>query len=98
MTNAEIKAEIERKVGKMIKVSAKKHKDGLTLGIRIVTIPQTVIELNPLPSYISIHGNELYVTYTGQTVTFRYCQEAGYMQSTCLKKKTRFPTTWMPNC
>ena len=55
----------------MIKVSAKKHKDGLTLGIRIVTIPQTVIELNPLPSYISIHGNELYVTYIGQTVTFR---------------------------
>ena len=42
-----------------------------------------MIEQNPLPSYISIHD--------GQTVTGRYCQEAGHMQSTCLKKKQDFP-------
>ena len=86
MTNEEIKTEVEKKVGKMIKVTAKKRKNGLLSGIRMVTIPKTMVEQNPLPSYISILGNELYVTYTGQTVTCRYCQEAGLMQSTCLKK------------
>ena len=69
MTNEEIKAEVEKKIGKVIKVSAKKHKDGVLLGIRIVAIPKTSTEQNPLPSYTSIHGNESYVTYTGQTVT-----------------------------
>ena len=74
MANEEIKAEVEKKVEKVIKVSAKKHKDGLLSGIRIVAILKTMIEQNPLPSYISILGNELYVTYTGQTVTYRYSQ------------------------
>ena len=96
MTNEEIKTEVEKKVGKVIKVTAEKHKDGLLSGIRVVTIPKTMVEQNPLPSYIFILGNELYVTYTGQTVTCGYCQEAGHMQSTCLKK-TRFPTAWKPS-
>ena len=86
MTNEEIKTEVEKKVGKVIKVLAKKHKDGLLSGIRIVTIPKTMVEQNPLHSCISIFGNELYVTYTGQTVTCRYCQEAGHKQSSCQKK------------
>ena len=97
MTNEEIKTEVEKKVGKVIKVLAKKHKDGLLLGIRIVTIPKTMVEQNPLHSCISILGNELYVTYTGQTVTCRYCQKAGHKQSSC-QKKTRFPTIWKPSC
>ena len=59
MTNEEIKTEVEKKVGKVIKITAKKHKDGLLSGIRIVTISKTIVEQNPLPSYISILGNEL---------------------------------------
>ena len=98
MTNEEIKTEVEKKVGKVMKVTAKKHKDGLLSGIRLVTIPKTMVEQNPLPSYISILGNELYVTYTGQTVTCRHCQEAGHMQSTCLKKQDFLPATWKPSC
>ena len=86
MTNEEIKTAVEKKEGKVIKVSAGKHKDGLLSGIRIVRIPKTMIEQSPLPGYISIHGNELNVTYTGQTIACRYCQEAGHMQGTCLKK------------
>ena len=52
----------------MVQVLAKKHKDRFLSGICIVAIPKTILEQNPLPSYVSINGNELYVTYTGQTV------------------------------
>ena len=82
MTNEEIKTGVEKKVGKVIEVTAKKHKDELLPGIRVVTLPKTMVDHNLLPSYIFIVGNKLYVTYTGQTVTCRYCQEAGHMQST----------------
>ena len=50
LTNEETKLEIEKKVGKVVRVLAKKHKDGLLSGIRIVTIPKTSLEQNPLPS------------------------------------------------
>ena len=59
--------------------------------MRIITISKTGFEQNPLPSYVSIHGNELYVMYTGQTITCRYCQEAGHVQSNCEKRKQDFP-------
>ena len=40
LTHKRIELEIEKKVGKVARVSAKKkHKDGLVSGIRIVTIP-----------------------------------------------------------
>ena len=91
LTNEEIKLEIEKKVEKVVKVSAKKHEDGLLSGIRIVTIPKISLEQNPLPSYVSIHGNELYVTYTGQMVTCRYCEEAEHVPSNCEKRKQDFP-------
>ena len=89
LTNEEIKLEIEKKVGKVVRVSTKKHKDGLLSGIRIVTIPKTSLEQNPQPSYVSIHGNELYVTYTGQTVTSRYCQETGHVHCTRQLRETK---------
>ena len=44
LTNEEIKLAIEKKVGKVVRVSAKKHKDGILSGIRTVTIPKTSLE------------------------------------------------------
>ena len=72
MTNEDMQKELENLEGKVIEVTAKKRKGGLLLGIRIVTIPKTTLERNPLPSCISSQGNELRVTYTSRTVTCRY--------------------------
>ena len=71
MTNDDVHKELENIVGKVVKVTAKKNRDGLLSGIRIASIPKTMLEENPLPSYFTIKGSEIYVTYTGQTVTCR---------------------------
>ena len=49
------------------------------------------LETNPLPSYIFIDGFELYVTYKGQTVTCRFCDETGHVQMNCEKRMLEFP-------
>ena len=49
-----------------------------------------MLEENPLPSYITIKGSEIYVTYTGQTVTCRYCAKTGHVQSYCTKRLRDF--------
>ena len=50
------------------------------------------LEQKPLPSYIIVEKFELYVTYSGQNATFRYCREIGHVQSACEKSKTDFPS------
>ena len=91
MENQKIQEEIEKQFGKVIKVTAKKYKDGLLSGVRIVTMAKNIVASNPLPSYLSIDGNELYVTYPGQTATCRYCGEIGHVQSNCTKRMKDFP-------
>ena len=90
-TNDDIQKELENVIRKVVKVTARKHKDGLLSGIRVVTVPKTLLERNPLPSYITVKGNKLYVTYAGQTVTCRYRGKAGHVQSDCTKKLEDFP-------
>ena len=91
MTNDDVHKELENIVGKVVKVTAKKNRDGLLSGIRIASIPKTMLEENSLPSYITIKGSETYVTYTGQTVTCRYCAKTGHVQSNCTKRLRDFP-------
>ena len=50
------------------------------------------LEQKPLPSYIMVDGFELYVTYSGQNATCRYCSEISHVQSACEKRKTDFPS------
>ena len=71
MTNDDVHKELENIVGKVVKVTAKKNRDGFLSGIRIACIPKTMLEEDPLPSYITMKGCEIYVTYTGQTVTLQ---------------------------
>lgn len=92
MTNDEVKEEIEKKFGKVYEINHKKHKDGLLSGIRILTMNKKDLDKNPIPSYIKISNYELYVTYSGQKSTCRYCGETGHIQLNCRKRLEDFPT------
>ena len=49
------------------------------------------IEMKPIPSYVKIEGCELYVTYSGQQITCKYCGNKEHVQSNCLKRSQDFP-------
>ena len=72
LSNEKIKRAIEENFGKVIKITEKKHKDGLLSGIRILSMNKNDLEANPFPSYIHVDGFELYVTYPGQELTCKY--------------------------
>ena len=91
LSNDIIKKSIEEVFGKVIKITEKRHKDGLQSGIRLISMSKNDVEMNPLPSYIYINGYELYVTYPGQAITCKYCGETGHMQAECKKRKSDFP-------
>ena len=91
MTNDDVHEELENIDGKVVKVTTKKNKGGLLSGIRIVSISKTMLKENPLPSYTTIKGSEICVTYTGQTVTCRFCAKTGHVQSNFTKKLQDFP-------
>ena len=76
---------------KVLKIIDKNYKDGLKSGMRIITMKKCEIELNFLPSYIKIKGCELYVIYSGQQITCKYCDNKGYVQSNCKKRLQDFP-------
>ena len=44
------------------------------------------LDVNPIPSYIFIDEFELYVTYSGQQITCKYCGQPGHVQSRCEKR------------
>ena len=46
---------------------------------RLISMSKTAVETNPLPSYNYINDYELYVTYPGQAITYKYCGETGHM-------------------
>ena len=50
-----------------------------------------VLESNPIPSYVHIDGNQLYVTYHGQNFTCTYCGNVGHKQIDCNKRAKHFP-------
>ena len=59
--------------------------------MRIVTMNKHELEQNPIPSHITIDSYELYVTYSGQNLTCRYCGEVGHVQTECKNKQNDFP-------
>ena len=73
MANEVILKNIEMNYGKVLKIVDKSHKDGLKSGMRIITMKKCEIEMKPIPSYVKIEGCELYVTYSGQQITCKYC-------------------------
>ena len=92
MLSEKIKNQIQTNFGKIVTITEKHHKDGLISGIRIVTMNKRELEQKPLPSYIMVDGFELYVTYSGQNATCRYCSKIGHVQSASEKRKTDFPS------
>jgi len=50
-----------------------------------------MIEVHLIPSYVYVDGHELYVTYSGQNFTCKYCGEVGHKQIDCEKRKADFP-------
>ena len=53
--------------------------------VRILVMRKNDIEAKPIPSYLTIDGFELYVTYSGLLLTCKYFHEVGHMQSECEK-------------
>ena len=69
MSNERIKKAFENIFGPVLKIMQRKCKDGLISGVRILIMEKRVLESNPIPSYVHIDGNQLYVTYTmGKTL------------------------------
>ena len=91
MPNETIKQELEANFGAVLKITDKKHSDGLRSGMRIVTMKKSDLQNNPIPSYIRVSGCEIYVTYQGQVITCKYCGEAGHVQSECQERAMDFP-------
>ena len=91
LSNNIIKKSIEEVFGKDIKITEKRHKDGLQSGIRLISMNKNDVEMYPLPNYMYINGYELYVIYPGQAITCKYCGETGHMQAECKKHKPDFP-------
>ena len=72
LSNEKIKRAMEENFGKVVKITEKKHKDGLLSGIRILSMNKNDLEANLFPSYIHVDGFELYVTYPGQELTCKF--------------------------
>ena len=91
MSNDSIRQSIESVFGKVVKITEKKHEDGLLSGIRILSTRKDELDSNPLPSYIKIDGLELYMTYQGQEITCKYCGDTGHLQVHCEKRLLDYP-------
>ena len=66
-------------------------KHGLISGVRILIMEKRVLENNPIPSYVHIDGNQLYVTYDGQNFTCKHSGNVGHKQIDCNKRAKDFP-------
>ena len=89
--SARIKKAFENIFGPVLKIMQRKCKDGLISGVRILIMEKRVLESNPIPSYVHIDGNQLYVTYDGQNFTCKYCGNVGHKQIDCNKRAKDFP-------
>ena len=91
ISNERIKKAFENIFGPVLKIMQRKCKDGLISGVRILIMEKRVLESNPIPSYVHIDGNQLYVTYDGQNFTCKYCGNVGHKQIDCNKRAKDFP-------
>jgi len=91
MRNLQIKEHLEVNYGLVIKVIERMCRDGLISGTRIVTVENSVLQANPIPSYITIDGQQIYVSYVGQQLTCKYCGNEGHKQAECLQRAKDFP-------
>ena len=78
MPNEKIENCIQNNYGKVTAIIKKRLRDGLTSGIRIVTKTKCDFEWKPMLSYKTIDGYELYVMYSRQNLTCRYCSKVGH--------------------
>ncbi|XP_078485332.1 uncharacterized protein LOC144744506 [Ciona intestinalis] len=90
MSHEDIKEELT-KYGQVIKIIGRIDKDGLLTGRRAAIMKNDDLEKNPIPSYLWIKGEELYVTYKGQEITCKYCGEVGHKQADCQTKTKDYP-------
>ena len=90
MPNEAIKQELQANFGTVLKITGKKHYDGLRSSIKIVTMKKSDLQSNPIPSYIQVSGCDIYATYQGQVITCKYCGKAGHVQLECHKRATDF--------
>ena len=75
--NEAIKQELKAKFGIVLKITDKKHSDGLRSGIRIVAMKKTDLQYTPISSYIQVSGCKIYVIYQGQEITCKRSGDAG---------------------
>uniref|UniRef100_H2XZ24 CCHC-type domain-containing protein n=1 Tax=Ciona intestinalis TaxID=7719 RepID=H2XZ24_CIOIN len=90
MSHEDIKEEL-KKYGQVIKIIGRIDKDGPLTGRRAAIMKNENLEKNPIPSYLWIKGEELYVTYKGQEITCKYCGEVGHKQANCQTKTKDYP-------
>ena len=91
MSNERIKTAFENIFGPVLKIMQRKCKDGLISGVRILIMEKRVLESNPIPSYVHIDDNQLYVTNDGQNFTCKYCGNVGHKQIDSNKRAEDFP-------
>ena len=68
MSNEHIKTAFENIFGPVLKIMQRKCKDELISSGRILIMEKRVLESNPIPSYVHIDGNQLYVIYMSKTL------------------------------
>ena len=91
MPNDATKIVLKANFGIVLKITDKKNTDGLRSGIKIVTMEKSDHQSNPIPSYIQVSGWGIYVTYEGQVIICKYCDDTGHVQSECHKGAIDFP-------
>jgi len=81
MPNNRIKQKLENYFGKVMKVFNKKCSFGLVSGVRVLIMERKTINVHPIPSYVYVDGQELYLTYSGKNFTCKYCGEVEHKQA-----------------
>ncbi|XP_078494777.1 uncharacterized protein LOC144749691 [Ciona intestinalis] len=81
---------LEENYGKVHAIKRRKDKRGMDTGLRIVVMAKDVLKENPIPSYISVDGYQLYVKYNGQKETCKYCNETGHKIASCPRREADF--------
>ena len=89
--NERIKTAFQTIFGPLLKIRQRKCKAEIISGVRILIMGKHILESNPIPSYVHIDGNQLYVTYDGQNFTCKYCGNVGHKQIDCIKRAKDFP-------
>ena len=81
---------MEANFGAALKITDKKHSDGLRSGMTVVTMKNLIFKatLFQVTLKLVVAKN---VTYQGKVIPCKYCGDAGHVQSECHKRATDFP-------